>query len=166
MWQAPPVFLGASNGRVALVSDTFSLVGCPLGYVVDLVGYGSSTCFEGTSAASAIDSTHSSKRNYCDDVNDNFYDFSVSTPTPRNSSAPIDLCPEISSSGFNALPAGDRNNQVQYGFWHNGYFSTWWSSSQNSVTDGQGYFLSNISKTLFSGSAPKKCGFSVRCLKN
>jgi hypothetical protein len=49
------IAMSASAGKVALVSSTVALSGgCPIvGAMIDLVGYGATTCFEGTAAAPA-----------------------------------------------------------------------------------------------------------------
>ena len=44
--------MSGSNGKVALSNDTFALTSClPNTAIVDLVGYGTANCFEGSAAA-------------------------------------------------------------------------------------------------------------------
>jgi hypothetical protein len=91
----PTIAMSASNGRVALVSDTFNLVACPTtANVVDLVGYGTSVCFEGSAAVGALDTLRAGFRNNngCDDTNNNLADFTINTPAPRNSTSPVAVC--------------------------------------------------------------------------
>jgi hypothetical protein len=86
----------AANGRVALVSATAALSGCPTGApVVDLVGYGTSNCFEGTAAVGALSTTTWATRNGagCTDTNVNSVDLAVSTvAAPRNSMTAANAC--------------------------------------------------------------------------
>lgn len=88
--------MGAQNGKVALVNNTTALSGtCPLGgNVIDLVGYGTATCFEGTGPVGALSNTNAGirKNSGCTDANDNLLDFDILLPTPRNSSSPLNPC--------------------------------------------------------------------------
>ena len=91
----PAISMSASNGRVALVSDTFSLTACTItSSVVDLVGYGTSLCFEGSAAVTALDAANAAFRNNngCDDTNNNSADFTLGAPAPRNSASPVNIC--------------------------------------------------------------------------
>lgn len=90
----PAISLGQNNGKVAVVSDTVLLYGCPNTFnIEDLVGYGSSVCAE-TLPTAAIDTIKAAFRNNngCDDTNNNSADFTVLTPTPRNSGSPVNIC--------------------------------------------------------------------------
>ena len=90
--------LAVSGGKVALVHASTPLAcgsSCsadPL--VVDLVGYGSATDFEGTGAAPAIGNTTAAIRagDGCTDTDANSSDFSAGAPTPRNSTAVAAPC--------------------------------------------------------------------------
>ena len=64
--------------------------------VEDFVGYGSASDYEGASAVGALSSATAAVRNDggCTDTDRNHDDFSVSAPTPRNSSAPGSTCSE------------------------------------------------------------------------
>lgn len=82
--------LGASDGKIALVSSTAALNSAdPKGAatLVDLVGYGSAGAFEGSGAAGKLSATTAAIRagEGCTDKDDNKSDFSVGTPAPRNS---------------------------------------------------------------------------------
>ena len=81
------LFMSATNGKVALVSSTTPLSGCPSGpSVVDFVGYGSANCNEGSAAAPALSITEALFRNStCNELNDNSADFNKSSPNPSNS---------------------------------------------------------------------------------
>ena len=85
------IAMGASAGRVALSSSTtlFTSGSCPAGgSLVDLVGYGVTTCHEGAGPTSATSNTTAAlrKRGGCLDTNNNAVDFSIGSPNPRNSS--------------------------------------------------------------------------------
>jgi Zn-dependent protease len=91
------IAMAATAGKVAVVSNITPLSGaCPAGGgILDLVGYGSATCFEGTSGqAPAPSATRADSRinNGCTDTNDNAADFLNATPAPRNSTAPLNDC--------------------------------------------------------------------------
>jgi predicted extracellular nuclease len=87
------IAMSATDGKVALVNSTTALTGsCPSTNVVDLVGYGTANCFEGSAAAPQLSATASDSRKgggYTD-TNSNTNDFTKSTGTnsftPRNSS--------------------------------------------------------------------------------
>lgn len=87
--------MSGTNAKVALVSSTAALSGaCPTSGLVDLVGIGSATCFEGSAAATAMSNTLAVLRadNGCTDSNNNASDFATGTPAPRNSASPAVVC--------------------------------------------------------------------------
>lgn len=91
---SPAIGMGQNNGRVALVSDTVLLYGCPTTLnMEDLVGYGSSICSE-TASTPAIDSLNAVFRNNngCDDTNNNSLDFTLLPAAPRNSATAASIC--------------------------------------------------------------------------
>ena len=103
--------LSGTNGKVALVADTVALNGtCPTGgSLVDLVGYGSGNCVEG-SATRPLSSTTAAvrKSNGCVDTDNNSADFVTVGPIPRNSASPVNSCggdPTQSSGVGIASPA-------------------------------------------------------------
>ena len=89
------LLMSATNGKVALASADVALTGaCPAdGSLVDLVGYGTANCAENTAVA-ALTSTSAALRNNagCSETDNNAADFTVSSPAPRNSSAPLNPC--------------------------------------------------------------------------
>ena len=98
------IAMAATSGRIALSSSQAPFTGCATGTtLVDLVGYGAATCFEGAAAASqpANATAVLRKRGGCYDTNDNGTDFSVGTPNPRNSTTAARSCE------FTALPIHD-----------------------------------------------------------
>jgi hypothetical protein len=88
--------MSGTNGKVALVNSTVALSGaCPTGTsIIDFVGYGSASCYEGTAATPALSNIISAMRvsNGCTDNNENSTDFTTGTPVPRNSATAINLC--------------------------------------------------------------------------
>lgn len=96
------IAMAASDGKIALVRDTAALTGsaagvAPLGGtpcptapaagIVDFVGYGAATCYEGTGSTPAASATKSVLRRAdgSQDTNDNASDFDAGTVLPRNS---------------------------------------------------------------------------------
>jgi len=68
------------------------------------------------------------------------------------------------SSGFTALPGGYRS--CESGYFHNsGAWGVFWSSSE-ALTNGGRYMMEDTSKVFDYSSDRKKCGFSVRCIKD
>jgi hypothetical protein len=99
----PDLFFGqnltTASGKIA-----FTLGGggpfntnCPLpnGRIIDLLGYGSAECYEGSASAPSLSAIHAAKRNGggCVDTDDNAADFTAGSPTPKNSSSPSNVCP-------------------------------------------------------------------------
>lgn len=92
---ATSINMSGSNGRVALVNGTTALNACPAASAyIDFVGYGTSTCFEGSAAVPALSSTTAAlrKNNGCTETNNNSADFSVLAPSPRNLASPAVSC--------------------------------------------------------------------------
>ena len=93
--------LANSGGKVAVVRTSTALAcGGSAGScsadtnVVDLVGYGSATDFEGSDGAPALGNTTSDVRGAggCTDTDANDSDFTGATPTPRNSATSTASC--------------------------------------------------------------------------
>ena len=87
--------MSATAGKVALVNNSGLLSGsCPASSdVVDLVGYGSADCSEG-SPAPTLSNTSAILRagGGCVDTDSNTSNFSTSSPNPRNSLAGTNPC--------------------------------------------------------------------------
>ena len=67
-------------------------------------------------------------------------------------------------SGFNGLPGGGRvYNTSFYGFGNIGY---WWTSSENFLGNIFNRQLRGESESIYSGTADKQLGLSVRCIKD
>ena len=93
---AGTISMSATAAKVALVSSATALSGaCPAANsFVDLVGYGSTTCFEGAGSSPAPSNPTAAIRinNGCTDTDNNNSDFSTGSPTPRNSASPSVTC--------------------------------------------------------------------------
>jgi hypothetical protein len=93
--------LANSGGKVALVSATTALAcGASAGScsaassVVDLLGYGSATDYEGSGAAPGLSSTTAATRagSGCTDTGSSSADFTAIAPSPRNSATAVVTC--------------------------------------------------------------------------
>ena len=88
------------NGKLAIVNTTTALSGaCPASTtIVDLLGYGTGGCFEGSSPLNGMNITVSAQRSGtgCFDTDQNSTDFTVATPVPRNTSSPTTNCGTVS----------------------------------------------------------------------
>lgn len=93
--------LSATSGKVILVSSTTAeSIANPTGsQIIDKVAYGTATPLEGTpTGALSINTAAIRNLSGCTDTNNNASDFTVGTPSPRNSSSPINLCSSLSVS--------------------------------------------------------------------
>ncbi len=110
--------LGA--GKVALVSNTTALSGCPgSGSVSDLVGYGSTAnCFESAPTATLNNTTAGFRKgNGCVETNNNSADFLTGAPAPRNSASPINTCQYTITASSDPVSGGNvalAPNQASY----------------------------------------------------
>lgn len=107
--------MGATAGKVALVSNTTALTGsgCPFGSgVVDMVGYGAANCFEGAGSAPTLTNTTADLRkdNGCTDTDNNNSDFASGAPNPRNTSSPTNNCAVLKGTG-SANPFGVQQGE-------------------------------------------------------
>lgn len=95
--------MSGTGGRVALSSSIapFASGSCPAGgSLIDLVGYGNTTCHEGAGPTAPTSNTTAAlrKRGGCLDTNNNNADFSNGSPNPRNSASPIRSCGYVSAA--------------------------------------------------------------------
>ena len=117
---SPTISMSGKNARVALVSDTATLTGCPSGgNVIDLVGYGTTTVCSEASPTDTLSATRAAFRNNngCDDTNNNLADFNIAYPNPRNSASPIYLCsaavtPILSATSLTSFGSNCVNSTV------------------------------------------------------
>lgn len=156
------IFMGATGGKVALVTSTVALVGDkPVSATIeDLVGYGSANWFEGSAPAPAPSNTTADLRAAagCTDADQNGTDFATGTPTPRNTGAPLGTCGtdgpvsrsimQIQGSGATSPFVGQavRTSGVVTRVNNNGFFL------QDAAGDGDGATSDGI--FAFTGSAP------------
>jgi len=86
--------MSATAGKVALVNGTGTLANCSSASIIDMVGYGSAVCFEGSAACPALTVTTAGFRalNGCQDTDQNGTDFSTAAAAPRNSASAVNLC--------------------------------------------------------------------------
>ena len=88
--------LSATTGKIALVSSITALSGgAPTSAtIVDLVGFGTATFYEGSAPASALSNTLAALRNAngCTDTNSNSIDFTAAAANPRNSTGSAVSC--------------------------------------------------------------------------
>lgn len=96
--------LSGTSGKVALVNNSTALSGataCSGATVVDVIGYGSGSCFEGAVlSTSGIDNAKSMTRklNGCTDDNNNSTDFTIAAVSPRNAATAVSPCGAASPS--------------------------------------------------------------------
>ena len=86
--------LAGNAGKVALVSSTTLLSGtCPSAGIVDLLGYGTPNCSEGTGTGN-LGATTAAMRNTggCQDSDNNAGDFTITTAAPHNTASPANPC--------------------------------------------------------------------------
>ncbi|MCL9806062.1 lamin tail domain-containing protein [Flavobacterium amniphilum] len=112
------IAMASANGKVILVnSTTQETTSNPSGAnIIDKVGYGSANAFEGAGATGALSNTTAAIRNTggCIDTDSNSADFTVATPTPRNTATTLSPCtlsnPDNSISGLKVYPNPAKNN--------------------------------------------------------
>lgn len=117
---ATPIAMAAGAGKVAVASTAVSL-GCngsstvcstaQAANIVDLVGYGSATYFEGTAAAPTASATLSVRRvSSCVDTDQNGTDFGAVTPAPRNTATTLAPCGDAAPSVTESSPTHGATN--------------------------------------------------------
>jgi endonuclease G len=100
---AGEINLSGTNGKIALVDNFDGLVGnCPISnlHIMDLVGYGSADCREGTTTAPAPGTTTSIFRlnGGSTDTDRNGMDFVTGSPMPRRTAPIVELGPLVLST--------------------------------------------------------------------
>lgn len=103
------ISLSSTTGKVILVSDSIPETSVnPTGaQIIDKVGYGTTpNGYEGTGPTGTLLTNTTAafrKLNGCTDTDSNPNDFNVGTPTPRNSSSPINDCSSSLSVSQNTI---------------------------------------------------------------
>lgn len=104
------IAMAAGAGKVALRTNTTALTGaCSAGStIVDIVGYGNATCFEGAGPTATLSNPTAAlrKRGGCVDSNNNNADFTVGSPNPRNSATPARSCEYVAAAIHEIQGAG------------------------------------------------------------
>ena len=113
--------MAGANGKIALVNGITAISGVTDSSVIDFVGFGTATTFEGTSATPAPSTTTSILRlsNGCTDTNNNGADFEAGVINPRNSSSPLNDCTLSTPSqngieGFSMYPNPLKGNTLNF----------------------------------------------------
>lgn len=107
--------MGGTNLKIVLASDNVTVTSATDANVIDFVGVGTATMFEGTAPVAPISNTTAAFRNSdgCSDTDDNAADFTVAAPAPRNSQSPINICAastkENNIEGLNIFPNPANN---------------------------------------------------------
>lgn len=101
--------MSATAAKIALVNSTTPLSGsgCPFGAsVIDFVGYGSASCFEGSNAAPALTNASADLRNGsgCMETDSNSADFASGSPNPRNSATTALVCDSVPTPSPSGSP--------------------------------------------------------------
>jgi len=86
--------IGGTNGKIVLATNDTPVTSSTDSNVVDFVGFGTATMFEGTAATPALSNSTAALRasNGCQDTNDNATDFVATAPTPRNTATAVNVC--------------------------------------------------------------------------
>ena len=115
-----PIAMAGTNFKIVLANTTEAVSGCTDATILDLVGFGSASCAEGT-AAPVLSNVNAGIRllNGCQDTNNNSADFIAAPATPRNSTAPFNVCSSdpalvISSPSNGAIIAPGSNVNINF----------------------------------------------------
>jgi hypothetical protein len=92
--EAQTLGLGGANGKIVLATNSTPVTSVNDENVVDFVGYGTATTFEGNAPVVPLTNTTAALRasNGCQDTDNNSNDFVASEPTPRNTSTAVNIC--------------------------------------------------------------------------
>ena len=106
--QTGTINMAAGAGKVALVSSTTALSGCPVSSAyIDLVGYGAANCSEGSPVAALVATTAALRNSGgCTDTDNNSTDFTVGAPSPRNSATSPNPCGATATPAPTNTPTG------------------------------------------------------------
>ena len=106
--------MSGTNGRIALASNGDRVVNTSSTNVLDFVGWGTSTIYEGTGAAPALSTILSAQRKGLVDTNDNAADFEAKTPTPENKITSLSTG-DIAKLKFNLVRNTKVTNEINFG---------------------------------------------------
>lgn len=104
--------MSAANGKIVLANSAVQITSPTDASVVDFVGYGTATTFEGSGAAPAIDAASSATRTG-GDTNNNAADFQKLAPSPQNT---ISLAvSDVNGTKINLVKNTNVNNAIVFG---------------------------------------------------
>ena len=103
--------MSAANGKIALANAVSAVTAANGANVVDFIGYGSATMFEGAAAAPLLDATKSATRT-AGDTNNNGVDFSALAPTPTNSVLAVS---DVNSTKITLVKNSNVNKTIVFG---------------------------------------------------
>ena len=103
--------MSAANGKIALANAVSAVTAANGANVVDFIGYGSATMFEGAAAAPLLDATKSATRT-AGDTNNNGVDFSALAPTPTNSVLAVS---DVNSAKITLVKNSNVNKTIVFG---------------------------------------------------
>ena len=103
--------MSAANGKIALANAVSAVTAANGANVVDFIGYGSATMFEGAAAAPLLDATKSATRT-AGDTNNNGTDFAALAPTPTNSVLAVS---DVNSTKITLVKNSNVNKTIVFG---------------------------------------------------
>ena len=103
--------MSAANGKIALANAVSAVTAANGANVVDFIGYGSATMFEGAAAAPLLDATKSATRT-AGDTNNNGADFAALAPTPTNSVLAVS---DVNSAKITIVKNSNVNKTIVFG---------------------------------------------------
>ena len=103
--------MSAANGKIALANAVSAVTAANGANVVDFIGYGSATMFEGAAAAPLLDATKSATRT-AGDTNNNGADFAALAPTPTNSVLAVS---DVNSAKITLVKNSNVNKTIVFG---------------------------------------------------
>lgn len=109
----PGFAMAAGNGKIALANNTTQITGPTDANVVDFVGYGTASQYEGGSAAPAASATQAVTRTGGADTNSNGADFIAATPSPKNSTQLA--VSDVNGIKINLVKNSNVNNSIVFG---------------------------------------------------
>jgi DNA/RNA endonuclease G (NUC1) len=117
------IAMSGTGGKVALVNNSSALTcttgapTCTSAALMDLVGYGNATGFEGSAATPALTNTTAALRggNGCTDTNNNGADFTTGSPAPRNSASTAVSCTVVAPAEVDHVTVSPTEATVQMG---------------------------------------------------
>ncbi|MDF2931282.1 MAG: C-terminal target protein [Chryseobacterium sp.] len=105
----------ASNVKVALVSNGIQVNTPTDSNVLDFVGTGSASQWEGTAAATGMTNSNSVSRTNGVDTNNNVVDFTAGTPTPQNSTGSLAVSDFNKSKSNFVKNTFVKNEEITFG---------------------------------------------------